>query len=344
MNDLISIIVPVYNVEQYLNRCMETLLSQTYQNMEILLIDDGSEDGSLELCKQYAKKDKRVRVIHKENEGLGITRNCGLNNATGKFIMFVDSDDFLEFHTIELLYKDIVEQDADMVLANHYYKDIPRGLPIEAGLYCGQDITDIIYLHMLGRHGKAEDDLCVSVWTNLYKKEIIEQYGLCFPSERKLIWEDLAFNTEYLRYCNRVFVEEIPLYHYCYNGESLTHCYASDRLQRILDMYQYMQEQILKYNFTDIDMAKKRLQNRFIGNIRTCLKLEVFYGNKNGRRLALERVKNICKNTEVRVLLKEYPVNYYTWIQRIYHFAIIHRLYSLVYVLTWLQNKKKRIE
>lgn len=104
-NDLISIIVPVYNVEEFLNRCVESILIQSYKNIEILLIDDGSTDNSSKICDEYSIKDKRVKVIHKENGGLSDARNIGLENANGKYIAFVDSDDYIR----KRLYKNFIQ-------------------------------------------------------------------------------------------------------------------------------------------------------------------------------------------------------------------------------------------
>ena len=95
-NDLVTIAVPVYNVSEYLPRCIQSLLEQTYQKIEILLLDDGSTDESFEICRQYAQKDNRIHAIHKENEGVSATRNYGINKASGKYICFVDSDDYVE--------------------------------------------------------------------------------------------------------------------------------------------------------------------------------------------------------------------------------------------------------
>ena len=95
MEQKVSIVVPVYNVEKYLKRCVDSLIEQSYSNLEILLVDDGSKDSSLSICKEYELKDSRIRVFHKENEGLGLTRNYGIERATGEYITFVDSDDYL---------------------------------------------------------------------------------------------------------------------------------------------------------------------------------------------------------------------------------------------------------
>lgn len=119
MNELISIIVPVYNVEKYLNQCLDSVCMQTYKNLEIILIDDGSTDKSGEICDEYAAKDNRIIVIHKENIGVSDSRNKGLDIATGNYIGFVDSDDWIEFNMFEILYKGIKEYKADISICGH---------------------------------------------------------------------------------------------------------------------------------------------------------------------------------------------------------------------------------
>ena len=122
MNDLISIIVPVYNVEQYLDRCVKSLLQQTYKNLEIILVDDGSPDRCGQMCDNYAKLDSRVLVIHKENGGLSDARNAGLSHAHGEYIAFVDSDDYIEADMISELYNACHNQDADIVVCGRRHQ------------------------------------------------------------------------------------------------------------------------------------------------------------------------------------------------------------------------------
>ena len=113
---LISVIVPVYKVEKYLNQCIESVLAQTYQNLEIILVDDGSPDRSGEICEEYAKKDTRIRVLHKSNGGLSTARNTGLQIISGAYIAFLDSDDYLAPDMYETLYRELIENDADIAV------------------------------------------------------------------------------------------------------------------------------------------------------------------------------------------------------------------------------------
>ena len=116
--DLISIVVPIYNTEKYLKRCIESILNQTYQNLEVILVNDGSLDKSGQICNEYAKRDKRIKVIHKENTGSAESRNIGIKYATGKLIGFVDSDDYIDKNMYEMLYKDLKKHDAEIAICN----------------------------------------------------------------------------------------------------------------------------------------------------------------------------------------------------------------------------------
>ena len=121
--ELISIIVPVYKVEKYLDKCINSIVSQTYKNLEVILVDDGSPDSCGKMCDEWTKKDTRIKVIHKENGGLSDARNFGLDCAKGKYIQFVDSDDYIEKDMIEFLYKNLKENNADISICSNYMVD-----------------------------------------------------------------------------------------------------------------------------------------------------------------------------------------------------------------------------
>ena len=119
-NNLISIIVPIYNVEKYLKKCIDSIINQTYKNLEIILVDDGSPDNCGKICDEYAKKDNRIKVIHKENGGVSSARNVGVENATGEYIGFVDSDDYIEKDMYEVLINNLKKENADISIISNY--------------------------------------------------------------------------------------------------------------------------------------------------------------------------------------------------------------------------------
>lgn len=342
MNELISVIIPVYNVEKYLSRCLESVLRQTYKQLEIILVDDGATDNSLEICNKYAARDERIKVFHKENEGLGLTRNYGIKKATGRYVAFIDSDDFIVDDAIQVMYEKAEETGVDLVVASSFYKNEPRIVLLEERIYEGTEVKDVLLTYMMGNLPKSEDMLSVSAWSKLYRLDLISKYNLEFPSERKLIWEDIVFNMEYLLVCNKVYISHKSLYNYCFNGESITHQYKPNKLELVMHMYNYMYEKIEQIKLPD--EAKLRLQNNFIGHIRTCLKLEVYYAKQNGKDVTFNHINELCNHKDVQKLLNEYPITYYSFIQKIYSSCILKKKIHSLYFLTWIQNKRKRIE
>lgn len=342
MEKKVSIIVPVYNVEKYLKRCVDSLIGQTYNNIEIILIDDGSKDNSFLICKEYELKDCRIQIYHKENEGLGLTRNYGIEKATGEYITFVDSDDYLTSDAVETMLENATANNADVVIANMFYKDKKMKVTLAERLYEGAEIKNIIINHMMGNYAKQKDALSYTSTAKLFKKDLFTKNNLKFPSERKLIWEDLAFSIEAYPLCKRVCILHKPIYYYCFNEGSLTHTYKPNKLELVMELYRYMSAKVKKL---DLPVeAQFRLDTNFIGHIRTCIKLEVFYADKNGFGKAIQNIRKICFRKDVQTLIGNYPKVSFNKLQYIYNFAMEHRCIYTIYFLTWLQNKKKKIE
>lgn len=202
---LISIIVPVYNVEKYLNICIDSIVGQTYKNLEILLIDDGSQDSSGSICDSYAQIDKRVKVIHKENGGQSSARNVGMKYAKGEYIFFVDSDDYIEKKAIEVLIKTAKRTCADIVIADYYtvYNN-DNTSPIQIKEPISYQVLDKI--QALDRY-IMED---WGPWNKLYKWNVHQT--VFFPEGR--IHEDEAVMVDLLGRCEKVAVLDVKSYYY----------------------------------------------------------------------------------------------------------------------------------
>ena len=267
----VSVIIPVYNVERYLKRCIDSLIGQNYSNIEILLIDDGSKDASLSICKEYEAKDSRIQVFHKENEGLGLTRNYGIKKSVGEYITFVDSDDYLIPDAINSMVSIATEYEVDVVIANMYYKNEKMKVTLSERIYTDNEIKDILLTHMMGNHGKRMDAISYTATAKLFRKKLFDNNNIQFPSERKLIWEDLAFSVELYPLCKKVYVLHKPIYYYCFNEGSLTHTYKPNKIELVMLLYRYMKEKIYELNLSN--EAQYRLDSNFIGHIRTCIKL-----------------------------------------------------------------------
>lgn len=342
MEQKVSVIVPVYNVEKYLKRCVDSLIGQSYSNLEILLVDDGSKDNSFSICKEYELKDSRIRVFHKENEGLGLTRNYGIERVTGEYITFVDSDDYLKLDAIETMLEKATTTDADVVIANMFYMGKKMEITAAERLYLSDEIRNVIINCMMGNDGTKRDALSYTATAKLFRKELFTKNDLKFPSERQLIWEDLAFSINAYPLCRKIYILHKPIYYYCFNEDSLTHTYKPNKLELVMKLYRYMGTKIKELNLPS--EAQYRLDTNFVGHIRTCIKLEVFYTYKNGFGVAIQNIKKICSREDVQTLIRSYPVSSFNKAQYIYNFAMEHMWIYAVYLLTWLQNKKKKIE
>ncbi len=230
MIELISVIVPVYNVEKYLARCIDSILVQTYKNIEILLIDDGALDNSGNICDEYEKKDMRVKVIHKKNGGLSDARNCGIENATGDFLSFIDSDDWIEPEFLETLYNSLKENNADISVVgiNKFYDDGRVVEEICPPVGCVDDTTQRCML--LERYMVYS----VVAWNKLYKKEMFDEirYPKGYIHEDEYVAHKLMYKAE------RVCFSDRPLYNYYQRTNSIMGAFREEMSEK--NFYYYL--------------------------------------------------------------------------------------------------------
>ena len=213
----VSFIVPVYNAEQTLRRCVDSILGQDFKDIELLLIDDGSTDGSPAICDGYAEKDPRVRAIHKENGGVSRARNLGISSAEGRYIQFVDSDDWISHDATAELYEAAAANDCDMVICDFYRvvgkRVQQKGNIDETGVFSRE-----IYAEYMMEN--PADFYYGVLWNKLFRRDIIEQYGLRMNEE--VSWcEDFMFVLEYLVHAKTFFAVQKPLYYYVKTKGSL---------------------------------------------------------------------------------------------------------------------------
>lgn len=213
ITDKVSIIIPVYRSKQYLTQCMESILNQTYKNIEIILIDDGSDDGSFQLCNNYELKFNNVSCIHQKNKGVSSARNVGIMNATGKYILFVDSDDYISSDYIEKAMDEFSNADIDLYLCG--YQSIRKNGKITEKKYY-PSIKDGKWNHAnVGNIiiGLFKTTTLHAIGTKIYKKAIIEQYCIRFKETWKY-YEDIYFCLSYLYRCRKIHVQNDILYFY----------------------------------------------------------------------------------------------------------------------------------
>ena len=224
---LISVIVPVYRVEEYLERCVKSILSQTYKNLEVILVDDGSPDQCPAICDACAEKDARVKVIHQENKGLSGARNAGIDAASGEYLAFVDSDDYVSPHFIEELYQ--LLQDTGCAIGQCRFSYVKGdGLVEESDsafcIYRGESLMEQLY-------GPEEKATCfVVAWNKLYRAELFKETGIRYPEGR--IHEDEATTYRLFHEAKKLAFLDRALYgYYTENGGSITSVFSAKRLQ-----------------------------------------------------------------------------------------------------------------
>ena len=220
---MISIIVPVYNAEKYLTKCIESILSQSYTDFECILINDGSNDSSGQICDLLAKKDPRIIVIHQENKGVSAARNKGINSAKGDYITFVDSDDYCEPQLLEVLFNNIINYNVDFSICsiNRETDGIkqPHLLAFESNKYNVAQAYKMLFSE-LGFEGFPV--------AKLYKTSILKTNTISFDENIKYL-EDFSFNYKYLEFCKNIYFEKAFLYNYFQNPQSITKSKKFDR-------------------------------------------------------------------------------------------------------------------
>ena len=218
--EIVSIIVPVYKVEKYIKRCLDSLINQTYKEIEIILIDDGSPDESGKICDTYAERDSRIKVIHKINEGVSIARNVGISKATGKYLMFVDSDDWLENNAVEVLYQKISSENLDMVRANYFINtDTEEKIaPINELLkFDNVILSDSQYFKEEIVRSFLDGGIPGYLWLFIIKKELINN-DKPFKEDISLA-EDLIFLMEIFARTENIYFLNIPLYVFSFEAD-----------------------------------------------------------------------------------------------------------------------------
>lgn len=213
--ELISVIVPVYNVEPYLRRCVDSILRQTYRNLEVLLVDDGSTDSSGDICEEYARQDSRVTVLHQKNGGLSAARNTGIERAGGACLAFVDSDDFIDSRMLETLYQDLTEQGADAAVCGYRLfgpqdEILPIDFSVPVQCMSGRDAI---------RSTLVSDEIGDFAWNKLYRKELFQ--SIRYPLGRMM--EDQGTTYRIFLQCKKVAYHPVQMYYYYQRPDSILH-------------------------------------------------------------------------------------------------------------------------
>ena len=257
MRPKVSIIVPIYNAQKTIARCIESILNQDYTDFELLLIDDGSKDDSGNICDFYAGQDERVRVIHKENGGVSVARNLALEEVEGEYLQFLDADDWITPNATRLLVESMEQNQCDMVITD-FYRVIGERLSHKGSIEADGVLSREVFAGFMMEN--PADFYYGVLWNKLYKKDIIEKYHLCMNP--KISWcEDFMFNLEYIRYCENIYVLQVPIYYYVKTKGSLVNqsMTLAKTIRTKLMVFEYYNE-FYKQVLTEEEYEKKRVQ------------------------------------------------------------------------------------
>ncbi len=339
----VSVIVPVYNGEKYLPRCMESLLAQKFKDREIILVDDGSSDGSGFLCDEYSALEG-VSVIHQENMGLGLARNSGMKKASGKYILFLDSDDYFGDSLIKELYDAAEGERADLVIGGFttvYPDGRTKAFPLTQKLMEFSEATvNELVLNIVGSLPEERQDskYGVSACARLYRRDIITKYGLGFVSERELISEDLIFNLDFLYYAKKAVVIGTASYFYCTNAGSLSKKPRSDRFQKDCELYEAVEKRLNR--FCKESEYKLYLYRFIISRARFDMIQGVVYHDREKQGYPLrDTVEDMVNNKKLQLALQEYPWWRLPVMQGIFAYMMKKRNMSILILLIRLKQQ-----
>lgn len=266
----VSIILPVYNVEKYISHCLDSIISQSYSDFEVIAVNDASPDRSIDIVKDYAKHDSRIKIIDKEHSGLGLTRNKGIKHAEGEYLLFVDSDDYLSLNALEVLVKKSQENDSDIIFFNYVtennynHTSTVCPLPYDSDTKDNKLISEL-YADIIGKLPESKfnsTSMLGSAWRRFIKKELLINNNIEFSSEQKILLEDSLVSLKLHNASENTLLIPDILYHYRYNPVSLTTCFRPKKFEMLKEYYNTVIN-LLNENQT-FDLYKQRLQRWFI--------------------------------------------------------------------------------
>lgn len=343
----ISIIVPVYNVEKYLSKCLDSLIGQTYKNIEIICVNDGSPDSCDEILDNYSKNDNRIRIITKKNEGLSAARNDALKICTGQYVMFVDSDDWIDTDMCEVMYKTVVENQADVCMCC-YTKEFGNNSSVESIfghdiVLEGEEFREKFYRRLFGLCGEElrnpeKCDSIVSAWMQLFKREIVSDVE--FIDTKIIGTEDLMFQIIAYRNCKKFVYIDKPMYHYLkINQSSLTSLYKPNLYWQREKMFDLIDKVIYEDKLPET--YKNALSNRIALNI-IGMGLNERYSDKNILKKA-EAMKNILKSKRYKEAFRRLDYSYFPVVWRIFFLMCRMRLALpltiMFYIIEFLRKR-----
>lgn len=329
--DLISIIVPVYNVEKYIRECIDSIIKQTYHNIELILIDDGSTDNSAKICDEYATKDKRIKVIHKENRGVSSARNIGLDNANGQYITFIDSDDYVKNNYCEELLKNLKDKNADCVACgyNRIYKNKEEKV-VSKNAYA-LDSLGFLQNIMSIQNGLGFCHM------KLWKKSSIMDIRF---DETLKVGEDSFFNMKVSQNIKKFYMLNQALYCYRFNENSVVRKYDENYVKKYLESMQ-LSKKYIEEHYKDNEILLKKMNNYIVYHVllvivNYCTNPNKKLNNKN----QLKEIKKVCNIQEFKEAIKNSDYEGFSFTRKVTLFTLKYKLY----LITLLIGKIRQIQ
>lgn len=294
---LISIIVPIYNVEAYVQKCIESIRQQTYKNIEIILVDDGSTDGSAQICNNEALEDNRIEVIHQDNKGLVAARKAGLSVATGDYIGFVDGDDYIALNMYEELLNALLESNADFIHSGFYIHDVSIDIinDYTEGKY---DISlnkmSFICQNILKIPPDSKDTITPSIWSKLYKAELIKNAYSVVPDNQSF-GEDILCLCACILKADTIFLTKNAYYRYIVRENSMSHIMESQNIIKYTGLYVSLCDLFKKFGLYDaMEKILDAFLMRYITSYMSCMyKGSIYIDRYRFRNIRMLRGKKV---------------------------------------------------
>lgn len=337
-NKYLSIIIPVYNADKYLAKCLDTIINQTFKNLEIILVDDGSTDNSKEIIKSYMEKDSRIIAFFKNNEGVSATRNLGIINSTGDYITFVDADDWINLNLYEEALEKVQENTCDIVLYSYVKQyttnhQVTEMLPFKSEEILDKDkIFNDLILNLIAYEDETKESIMGSIWRCIFKSDLIKNNNLYFDTSMDYA-EDLIFCLNAFKQSNSMYILNKPLYNYRFNESSVTAKYSLAHFEKQLIIHKKIKE-----------VFKDTTNNKLINRINIMMLRYIINGIThvcNANNSFIEKYKTIKKilNNERTVDIR----NNYTIKSKKY--KILQYNFPLItYLLIDIVNKKTKLK
>ncbi len=339
MSEKISVIVPVYGVEKVLGRCVESILAQTYENLEIILVDDGSPDRCPALCDDYARTNEKIVTVHKQNGGLTSAWKEGVRHASGSLIGFVDSDDWIEPDMYERLYQELSQQGADVAMAGLVFDYEDPGYPprretnrMNMSVYDRREL-ETLFPVLLNDGSFIGRTIQPSRVTKLFRKELVEK-NLPLWDARVNVGEDLQMVFAAVLDAGKICaIQDYYPYHYWYNMSSMTGKHDPDYLKKILFLKERLEAISDEKGVYDF---RPQIRNDFLSLAVMAVKNEIWRNHEDSMKKVLERVRSMCREEAVQEAIRNHTMDRLGISVKLYLFLMKHGMAFPCYVVTKL--------